>query len=144
MISALADRLGLGPVAAGEDGVSIFSFEEVDVLVAADEEAITLFARLGEAPSQEDAGFAESLLSANLFWRDTDGATLSLEPFSRIVILARRLPVTALASEQALEAALERFAQSAIDWTRTVDRLRRGGADGVSAQPPHPPSIDRA
>lgn len=124
LLASLADRLGVGPLAADEDHVSVFSFEGIDVLVAPDDQAFTLFTRLGEAP-RDDVEFLESLLAANLFWQDTAGATLSLEPFSRMVILAVRQPVADMYSVEALESAIEVFAQSALAWVRTIERLHQ-------------------
>jgi len=131
LLASLADRLGVGPLVDDEDHVSVFSFEGVDTLVASDDQAFTLFARLGEAP-RDDAEFLESLLAANLFWQDTAGATLSLEPFSRMVILAVRQPVTEIHSVEALESAIEVFAQSAMAWMRTIERLHQDSSSGRS------------
>jgi hypothetical protein len=132
LLTALADRLGVGPVTADDDHVSVFSFGEIDVLVSADDQSLTIFARLGEAP-RGDAEFLESLLEANLFWQDTGGATLSLEPFSRMVLLALRWTPVQADSLEALE--------SAIVWTRTIDRLRRDSASALSTAPPAPADL---
>lgn len=131
LLTALADRLGVGPITADEDHVSVFSFGEIDVLISADDQAITIFARLGDAP-RGDAEFLESLLEANLFWQDTGGATLSLEPFSRMVLLALQWTRAQGDSLEALEAAIEGFAESAIVWTRTIDRLKQDSASAAS------------
>lgn len=132
VLASLVDRLGVGPITADDDHVSVFSFGEIDVLVTADQQALTIFARLGEAPLGSSE-FLESLLEANLFWQDTGGATLSLEPFSRMVLLAIRMTLAQADSVEALELAIEAFAESAIVWTRTIDRLRQDLASGPSS-----------
>lgn len=128
LLAALAEKTGIDPLLVGEDGVSILSFDEVDVLLARDEQALILFARLGMAP-QGDSDFLEALLAANLFWQETGGATLSLEPYSRTVVMARRLVRTELDSVDTVEAAIETLARSAIEWTRTIHGL--AGASGA-------------
>jgi len=140
LLATLADRLGVGPITADDDHVSVFSFGEIDVLVSADDQSLTIFARLGEVP-RGDAEFLESLLEANLFWQDTGGATLSLEPFSRMVLLALRWTPVQADSLEALESAIEAFAESAIVWTRTIDRLRQDSASAPSTATPAPADL---
>lgn len=123
LVAALADQLGIGPLDTDDHGVSIFSFEDIDLMLAADEQSFTVFARVGEAP-HKDVEFLESLLSANLFWQDTDGATLAIEPDSRAVIIAKRLAASEVDSAEALGLLLETFTRTAIAWTQTLERLR--------------------
>jgi hypothetical protein len=129
LLSALAQKLGIDPFATGEDGVSVLAFEGIDVLLTTDEQSMTLFARLGTA-LEGDTDLLEALLAANLFWQETGGATLSLEPYSRVVVIAQRLASSELASIEMLEAAIEAFARTAIEWTRTIGSL--GASEGAA------------
>jgi len=138
MIAELFERLGLGQAPADSDGVSVFSFDEVDVLLSTDEQALVLFSRVGEAPANSPA-VLEALLAANLFWQESGGATLSLEPFSRSVILARRLVFAEIGSVNQLELALESFAQSAVTWIRSIPQL--GRVDSVGGDGAESPSV---
>ena len=143
MIAELFERLGLGQAPADSDGVSVLSFDEVDVLLSVDEQAIVIFSRVGEAPADSPA-FLEALLAANLFWQDSGGATLSLEPFSRAVILARRLAFAELGSVDQLELELESFAQSAVTWLRSIPQLGRVETVDGNGVEPHPMLVSRA
>ena len=135
IIVELFERLGLRQPAADSDGVSVLSFDEVDVLLSVEEQAVVFFARVGEAPGDSPA-FLEALLAANLFWQESAGATLSLEPFSRSVILARRLVLAEIGSVDQLELQVEAFAQSAVTWTRSIPQLGRVETiEGVGARP---------
>ena len=133
-LAALADKLGVAPLATGEDQVSILSFDEVDILITSDEQSLTVFARLGTAP-QNDSDLLEALLAANLFWQETGGATLSIEPYSRGIIMAQKVAAAEVFSVDSLEAAIENFARYAIEWSRTIDRLASGAAEASVALP---------
>ena len=67
-----------------------------------------------------DATALEGLLSANLMWRDTDGATLSLEPYSRAVVIARTWPIALLESADDLQSKFDRFCHLANTWRQAL------------------------
>lgn len=133
LISAVAQKLGVTPEHSEEDHLSIFSFEEIDILVAHEGEAIILSARIGTVPADRPE-LVEALLSANLYWQETAGATLSLEPFSRAALIARRIATVELNGPEDLEAALDEFGRAAITWTRTLDILSTNA--GATDPPP--------
>jgi hypothetical protein len=93
--------------------------ESVTVVLSAEDDDLVVFGRLGEAPTQSQT-FLENLLSANLFWRDTQGATLSLDPDTRAVLIAQRLPERAWREVDDLRQAIERFAHLQQSWTTEI------------------------
>lgn len=96
------------------------------VVLAAEDDALIIFATLGEAP-EHATGLMETLLSANLFWRDTAGATLSLDPDTRAVLMAQRLPEAALRDTAALRLAIDRFAIMLNSWTEVIQEWTQPG-----------------
>ena len=59
------------------------------------------------------------LLAANLFWLESDGATLSLEPISGEVLLARKLDSRELTVD-GLREALDGFANAVDYWRERI------------------------
>lgn len=129
LIEELAQRMGLASLLdAGED-LAVLNFEEGLSLSLSleDDSTLVLAAHLGVAP-QGDVQFAEELLAANLFWRDTGGATLSMDRYSRGVFLAQRWTASQLGDVLALEAVVERFAGLVQRWLLVLPQLS-GSAD---------------
>ena len=142
-LAEFAQKLGIGPLARGKDGVSVLSFDEIDVLLTTDNASLTLFTRVGVAP-EGDADLLDALLAANLFWQETGGATLSLEPYSRVVIMAQRLAAAEVMSSEALEAAVETFTHSAMEWKTTISHLGAHSSSNVNANPASDTNLVRA
>lgn len=130
LVAGLAERLGLETLLSDEEDMALLEFEDAPTInLALDEDgSITLTAHLGDAP-QGDLELAEELLASNLNWRDTEGATLSMERFSRGVFLARRWTIGEIGDVQELGATLERFIQLAQRWLEVFPQL---AAEGVS------------
>lgn len=123
LLIELADQLGTGPLQLDDDGATILVFDGIEVILAREADHLLVFAKLGEAPD-DNIEFVEALLAANLFWRETGGATLSLEPHSRLILLATRLAVAEIESVDHLELQIETFALTVQAWQQTVNRLR--------------------
>ncbi|NBU89563.1 MAG: CesT family type III secretion system chaperone, partial [Betaproteobacteria bacterium] len=122
MLAEFGERLGIGPLTFDDDQTAAIAFsEDLIVLLSLEEDALLTYAKVGTA-LDGNAEFAEALLSANLFWEDTRGATVSLEPFSRAILLALRTPADSIASPQVLESHLEAFAELAQEWQQIIQR----------------------
>jgi len=109
--------------AAPDEAASFRVNDDVEVFVVAGEDAIVLYGLVGDAPEGAPE-FVEELLASNLFWRDTEGATLSLERYTRAILLARRHRCAEFAGADALDAELDRFAALMTRWQQVVERLR--------------------
>jgi hypothetical protein len=138
LVDGLAERLGLEGLLADDEDVAMLEFEEGPAIqLALDEEGgISLTAHLGDAP-EGDVELAEELLASNLNWRDTEGATLAMERFSRGVFLARRWTVAEIVDVQGLCTALEQFMLLAERWIQVFPQLGSSGHAGDAA--PLPP-----
>ena len=121
LVAELGHHVGLEELALDAEGFAALRFGDalvVNLQAVADEEALLLYVDMG--PSQSGEQLYGALLRANLFWRSTFGATLSLSGDSPAhVVLAREFPwrATTLADFVPL---LERFVATAQDWTELV------------------------
>ncbi len=124
LLNELAAELGLSALLDADEDFLILNFEGSPALsLSLDaDDALVVAACLGLAPGSEPE-FLEELLAANLMFRDTGGATLSLERQTRQVFLARRWSTLELSTAQGLERALEEFLQLADEWQRALPRL---------------------
>jgi hypothetical protein len=125
LLADLGNELKIGPLTLDAGGYVQLCFEEdLVVMIKVEEEppTLTLFCRVGEAPDNHPE-FAEELLSSNLFWRDTAGATLSLERYSRSVILAKQFSTASLESEGVFAREMKAFIESCREWILTIPRL---------------------
>jgi hypothetical protein len=134
LLNELAAVLGLSELLSHDEDLLILSFEEAPALSLSldGDEALIAAVRLGLAPP-DDPELLEELLASNLMFRDTEGATLSLERHTRQVFLARRWSTAELATVQGLESALRDFIGLAEVWLQAFPRLIvSSDADGAS------------
>ena len=108
--------------------IAISFSDQLVTCVSAEEEGLVVFAKLGAAP-ENSTTFLEELLSANLFWRDTQGATLSLDPETRGVFLAQRIPISTTDKTATLQEKIERFAQTQAAWTSVLESMNEEDMD---------------
>jgi hypothetical protein len=136
LLADLGNELKIGPLTLDEGGYVQLCFEEdlvVMIKVEGEPPMLTLFCRVGEAPD-DHPDFAEELLSSNLFWRDTGGSTLSLERYSRSVILAKQFSPAALESEGVFAREMKAFIDSCREWILTIPRLSLPNDSGKSSR----------
>lgn len=122
LISELGSRMSLPALKLDENGGCALEFDEritVSLQYREPENQLWMYAILGHAPEGRPELY-ERLLQANLFWRHTLGATLSLSGDTPPnVVLARPLHLTSL-DESSLSNAVETFLNTAIDWQAVV------------------------
>ena len=133
LISELGSRMNLPALKLDESGGCALEFNEritVSLQYREPESQLWMYAILGHIPEGRPELYAK-LLQANLFWRHTFGATMSLsgdEPPN--VVLARPLHLTSL-DEHSLSNAVELFLNTATDWqTRLADTEINNVASG--------------
>lgn len=140
LLDDLARKHGLGEFPAAADAAASFLVnDDVEVFVAAEDDAVVLYARIGDAP-EGNPEFLEELLASNLFWRDTDGATLALERYTRAILLARRYAAAELPGADALDAEVDGFAAVVARWRQVIDVLRREQEPAATPVPSFMPS----
>ena len=106
--------------------------------------AVLLAADIGEPPPEDRESLMRALLEANDLFRNTAGATLSLDPDRGCIRLQRTLPTDTLA-QGGVGIAFAAFADTAAAWQQLVADFRAAppsqatagqAADG--APPPNP------
>ena len=97
-----------------------------------DRGAVLMTADLGAPPPERLEALYRALLEANDLYRDTGGATLSLDPETGHVRLQRFDAYDALAEAGPAKALLA-FAQAAADWTAVVRDFRAAPPDDAAA-----------
>lgn len=98
LLADLAARVGSAAVEANDDGSCHMSFEpdtELSMLANPLDGSLFLWTSPGMLSGDKEAA-CRRLLEANLFWRGTDGATLSLLPESDNIVLTMRQPLEGL------------------------------------------------
>ena len=122
LLSELINAIGMtdtrsnqaGPVHLTVDDQIVIS---IDIHPASTErsESLTLFSYLGSLPEANRESVLLNLLEADFAKNRTGGATLSIEPSSKAVILMRELFADVLTLASA-KSALEEFTKAALHW----------------------------
>jgi hypothetical protein len=95
LLNDLGDRIGVGPLALGDEGVCTLGFAEgAQIHISpddADPNYCVLVGNVGGIPEQGRAAFLRHLLEANFFHRDTGDAVIALEPDLDEALLVQRV-----------------------------------------------------
>jgi len=120
LMRSLGADVGIPDLALDEAHCCTLAFDSVVVNFELDESSGQLFfyANLGPMPAAGSRVY-EQLLEGNLLWKDTGGATLSLDREGSRVMLQQGLPAERL-SELDFKAAVEQFVNVAEAWTQRV------------------------
>lgn len=106
-VAALGVAIGLDPLVMDDDQLGFELGDGLSMQLSSEpeHEAFLLFGVAGALPLPADAGLLMDLLRGNFGWRDTRGATISLDGDSPPnVVVARRLFWAMLTDEGFLEA----------------------------------------
>jgi Tir chaperone protein (CesT) family len=128
LLLALGPALGIEPWSMDEDGAVAIDFGDDLVIFIASENAadhessLVMYARIGELPLGQTE-VLEELLEANLLGQATNGATLSLERYSRTVLIHWRPAFSVSSTVVDLESIVRSFADTAERWGHVLDRL---------------------
>ena len=140
LVAALARQLGIEGLALDDDGLRAFEIgEKMTVHLQADPASheFVLYAVAGSLPADPPAARLLELLNANRFWRDTGGATLSVDDERPPrVIMARRVSWVGTTPAEFNEA-FATFVDYLADWWTRLDHASQGSA------PPPMPMFDR-
>jgi hypothetical protein len=137
LLGDLANTLGMESLAPDADGYLALTIDGQDVNIQHDEKAdeILIFGRLARIADENPFPFYQRLLAGNLFWQGTAGGTLSVEPRSQTVYLARSLAMSPL-DLRGLEAMIQGFLDTAAYWRAETEAFDSGsGDDRRSGQP---------
>ena len=100
LFEALAKEIELEGLHFGEDGyVCLVTESKLHMHFQQEDESLLSICELGRLTTDEGRmEMLETLLAANALWEGTKGATLSLEPTSGKVLLARKRTINELVS----------------------------------------------
>lgn len=138
LVFELGAHIGLDGLELDQEGFAALRFDEhliVNLQALPDEDALMLYVDLGPPASGEE--LYESLLKANLFWRSTLGATLSLSSDSPPhAVLAKEFQWRVFEFGEFISL-LERFVATSEDWSELVkgspeDQKELKGSSGNS------------
>ncbi|MNV16766.1 Tir chaperone protein (CesT) [compost metagenome] len=129
LIARLGLELNVPDMTPDEDGYLMLQIDEqiVHMQVDADADALILYAILHQVESDRQLEIYARLLTANTFWHETGGATLSIDAASSHVLICRSLSLRVL-DEPTLETALARFTDTVNHWETWLTAANAGGA----------------
>lgn len=118
MIQELGEHLGLSGLELDETAACYLRFDDLLVCLEVDtaQEKLMIYAPVAELPETDREDLLLALLKANLFWGETDGATLAVSLATNKIILQGVLPLASLTSA-ALSNHLESFVNQAESWS---------------------------
>lgn len=124
LMAALGLQVGITDLGLDDADCCTLSFDATVVNFEADAEThrLFLYVDVGDAPEHLPEALYRDLLAANLLWRGTGGATLSLDEARRRFVLAHAVPVERISEVDFVET-VERFADIAESWTRRVAEI---------------------
>ncbi|MFY0478486.1 type III secretion system chaperone [Achromobacter marplatensis] len=128
LIAKLGKALNMPDMAPDEDGYLMLKVDDQFVHMQLDAEAdeIILYAILQEVEPDRQLEIYARLLTANTFWKETGGATLSIDEASGRVLLGRVLPLRSL-DEVEFDVALGRFTDTVTHWEGWLEAANAGG-----------------
>ncbi len=126
VLSALRQALDMPRLQPDADGICQVTFDDRFVVNVGWQEPFAVwFAPVGAVAPAGRAQVLALLLQANLFWRETGGATLALSPDGETVVLAYRAPVADLSQED-IGQLLRWFAGQTDHWVAHLAGLQQG------------------
>jgi hypothetical protein len=117
--------IGLPDLEPDNDGYCCLRIgEQVTVSLQYEPEGqdLALFAKLCRIPQQFRFEAYEMMLAGNLFWAQTKGGTLAVEPSEGIVFLLMKEKLQAMDFSR-FNALLQGFVEAAEDWQRRLEAL---------------------
>jgi hypothetical protein len=126
LLRSFGNSIGLADATPDADGYCAMSFDDLVVHFQYDDGELTVFSRIGEVDEDRTEGIYSMLLAANLFWQGSKGATLSVEPDSRIAFIADRRGVSGL-NDGSFRDWLGGFVTIAEYWQKRLADANAGG-----------------
>ncbi len=139
LLRDLGASIGLPDLAPDDDGYCCLRIgEHVTVSLQYEPEGqdIALFAKLCQVPQPFRREAYEMMLAGNLFWAQTRGGTLAVEPSEGVVFLLMKEKAQALEFSR-FNAMLENFVEAAEDWQRRLEHLSDELEEDTGAPPPN-------
>ena len=131
LISRFGEKIGIS--LSLEDGACAFEADGSLITVNDLPEigAIALSGDLGEPPPERLEALYRTLLEANHLFRETAGATISLDPDAGRFALCKSLPA-ALLDQDSFFGEVERFVNAVESWSRLIRDFRSAAAEAAA------------
>jgi hypothetical protein len=137
LTAALAKEIGIPEAVPSSDGIFRLEMDGIPLSCIRQGASILLYSSLGNLP--DDPAQAEAarilLLSANVLFRGTGGASLGIRPEDGMVILCWKAPMQSM-SEGEFLTNVENFLNFAEHWTKRLENVEAAPADRPAQAPP--------
>jgi hypothetical protein len=142
LVSDLGKEVGIPELELDEDGYCCLFFDDVVVNMEWDDEneRLLLYTSVGDIPEDGREELFEKLLDANLFWKNTGGATLSIDNGEKRVVMTYEL-LLANVSFADFKTVLENFVNVAEAWMGQLKDFKPGGEETAAESLLEPDSM---
>jgi hypothetical protein len=125
LLESTGKSLGLPGLSLDENNHCVLLFDDKVVLnmeLNEEKELLIIYSYLGEVPFEGRENIFESLLESNLFWKDTQGATIGIDRQTQTVVLAFPMELP-LKRKEIFEDRLALFVELTESWIKKLEKL---------------------
>jgi hypothetical protein len=122
----IAAQFGLNDLALDETGFCALELTDLHLQINIElirDEIFCLHADLGEYYQREESKLFAMLLMANLYGRETDGATLAIDQTRRQIVLCTTRRTQEIRDFPQFQGMLEVFIDTAARWAERIDQF---------------------
>ncbi|HVJ68934.1 MAG TPA: type III secretion system chaperone [Caulifigura sp.] len=143
LLAALAQQVGLPALHLDESDCCAVAFDEVVVNFEFDPSCgqLFLYSDLGDAHEGLPEALYRRLLAANLLWKGTGQATLSLDDQAQRFVLAHALPAARMSNVDFVET-VESFVNIAEEWRGNIAEGKQPETESAEHSPIDPASAN--
>ena len=125
LLEAIGVSLELPGLSLDENNHCVLLFDDKVVLnieLNEEKELLIIYSYLGEVPFEGREIIFETLLESNLFWKDTQGATIGIDKQTQTVVLAFPMELP-LKRKEIFEERLALFVEVTESWIKKLEKL---------------------
>lgn len=129
LLKQFGNTIALPDLALDEEGFCSLTFDDKIVLnIQYDHrtENIVIFTEIGKIKDEQSLKVYARLLEANMFWKDTGGGTLCVEPKTKTTMLEYQEAVAQM-DEVRFQRVIEGFINTAEYWISYLNELQTDG-----------------
>lgn len=127
LLHNLGNEIGLPQLAPDAQGYCCLQFDEkivVNIQYVDNSQNLLLFTSVGALDEKNRRKGFEKMLQANLFWQDTGGSTLGVDPETFTVIMAYQEPIRGV-DYQRFRGLLETFVNTSELWMKRIGEFNQ-------------------
>ncbi|MDR1595334.1 MAG: type III secretion system chaperone [Puniceicoccales bacterium] len=125
LLQAVGKSLSLPGLALDDNGHCVLLFDDKVVLnieLDIEKELLIVYSYIGEVPFEGRETIFETLLESNLFWKDTQGATIGIDKQTQTVVLAFPIELP-LKRKENFEERLALFVDITESWITKLEKM---------------------